>query len=77
MRQIHCAAVLGRSLAEPWNVMMESTCETYVVPCCALSFNSEVLGCSLLTVLTVLFFLFGCLKGAPCLTKKIVDYGYD
>ena len=76
VRQIHCAAVLGRSLAEPWNVMMESTCETYAVPCCALSANSDVFGCSSLTVLTVLF----CLRifwGAPCLTKKMVDYGYD
>lgn len=38
--------------------------------------NSEVFGCSSLTVLTVLFFkrIFG---GAPCLTKKKVDYFYD
>ena len=76
VRQIHCAAVLGRSLAEPWNVMMESTCETYAVPCCALSANSDVFGCSSLTVLTVLFFL-RIFWGAPCLTKKMVDYGYD
>lgn len=59
VQQIHCAAVLGRSLAEPWNVMMESTCETYAVPCCALSANSEVFGCSSLTVLTVLFLFLG------------------
>ena len=66
VRQIHCAAVLGRSLAEPGNVMMESTCETYAVPCCALSANSDVFGCSSLTVLTVLFFL-RIFWGAPCL----------